>query len=158
MTQPFVAPLTAWPTDSSEYLLLNLRASEYPFHVISSTLTRHERTGDLRFRLPVPNSPYTGNVDATQFGSPCSQQLTNITIPDTLSKNVSDVITGLTGRIFSPMPGSENCLFLNVFAPPQANTKSNLPVVMVSAILYTLCGMILTRLYSLKWIPGGGFW
>ncbi|KAK7688542.1 hypothetical protein QCA50_008080 [Cerrena zonata] len=94
-------------------------------------------TGNLRFRLPVPNSPYSGNISLTQFGNSCPQQLTNITIPDTLPRNVSDTISNLTGRIFSPMPGSEDCLYLNVFAPPQATPRSSLPVV--------------------AWIPGGGF-
>ncbi|CAL1707382.1 unnamed protein product [Somion occarium] len=92
---------------------------------------------NLRLRPPVPNDPYVGNISATSFGSLCPQQLTNITIPDTVSQNVSSIITTFTARLFAPRPGSEDCLFLNVWAPVGINSSAGLPVV--------------------AWIPGGGF-
>jgi para-nitrobenzyl esterase len=66
--------------------------------------------GDLRWRAPVPKAPWDGVLDATQFGSWCFQ-----------------------GGKTAPV-GSEDCLFLNVWAP---QSDSPLPVMV--------------------WIHGGGF-
>ena len=61
--------------------------------------------GDLRWRRPTPVDPWLGVRDASEFGPPCIQLLSDI---ETL--------------------GSEDCLYLNVFTPPDANGISGLPV------------------------------
>ena len=58
--------------------------------------------GSLRWEPPQPPTPWTTTLQATQFGSECTQ-----------------------GRASAPA-GSENCLFLNVWAPADGST--NLPV------------------------------
>ncbi len=75
--------------------------------------------GELRWKAPEPPAKWKGTRDATQFGSHCAQ-----------------------GRVFEDMifldPGpSEDCLFLNVYAPADAKDKSKLPVMF--------------------WIHGGGY-
>lgn len=62
--------------------------------------------GDLRWRPPQPPQPWQGVRDASRFGQACMQPL----------------IDGLTNEL---VPGSEDCLKLNVFAPKGAK---NLPV------------------------------
>lgn len=62
--------------------------------------------GDLRWRPPQPAQGWTGTRDASEFGEACMQ-------PE---------IRGLTSEL---VPGSEDCLKLNVFAPKDAK---NLPV------------------------------
>jgi para-nitrobenzyl esterase len=75
--------------------------------------------GDLRWKAPEPPVKWKGERDATKFGAHCAQ-----------------------GRVFDDMVfldsgPSEDCLFLNVYAPADSSDKSKLPV--------------------LFWIHGGGY-
>jgi para-nitrobenzyl esterase len=75
--------------------------------------------GDLRWKAPQPPAKWKGDRDATKFGAHCAQ-----------------------GRVFDDMVfqddgPSEDCLFLNVYAPADATDKSKLPVMF--------------------WIHGGGY-
>jgi para-nitrobenzyl esterase len=75
--------------------------------------------GDLRWKAPEPPAKWKGVRDATKFGAHCAQ-----------------------GRVFDDMVfqdagPSEDCLFLNVYAPADAAGKGKLPVMF--------------------WIHGGGY-
>jgi para-nitrobenzyl esterase len=75
--------------------------------------------GALRWKAPQPAIKWKGDRDATKFGAHCAQ-----------------------GRVFEDMifqdgEGSEDCLFVNVYAPADATDKSKLPVMF--------------------WIHGGGY-
>jgi para-nitrobenzyl esterase len=75
--------------------------------------------GDLRWKAPEPAAKWKGARDATKFGAHCAQ-----------------------GRVFDDMVfqdagPSEDCLFLNVYAPADSTNKSKLPVMF--------------------WIHGGGY-
>jgi para-nitrobenzyl esterase len=75
--------------------------------------------GDLRWKAPQTPTKWKGERDATQFGAHCAQ-----------------------GRVFDDMVfqdagPSEDCLFLNVYAPADSTDKSKLPVMF--------------------WIHGGGY-
>ncbi len=61
--------------------------------------------GALRWRSPAAVTPWSGVRDATRFAPPCIQ-------------------TDFNGGTL----GSEDCLYLNVFAPPTATAGSGLPV------------------------------
>ncbi|KAF9046245.1 carotenoid ester lipase precursor [Panaeolus papilionaceus] len=90
--------------------------------------------GDLRFKLPVANSPYTGSFDATAYGPSCGQMAVNLPIEGLVGDAANFVINSIFGQIF---PDDEDCLTVNVVAPAGATANSKLPVVV--------------------WIFGGGF-
>ncbi|KAI0088623.1 carotenoid ester lipase precursor [Irpex rosettiformis] len=92
-------------------------------------------TGDLRFRLPVANDPYTGTLQATSFGTACPQQAFNFDIPvPGISDIVNEVINGFYDLI---TPNGEDCLTVNVWTPTNVAKGTKLPVAV--------------------WIFGGGF-
>ncbi len=66
--------------------------------------------GELRWRAPEPPAKWKGVRDATRFGARCAQN------------HIWD------DMIFADSGPSENCLFLNVYAPAGVNAKSRLPV------------------------------
>ena len=75
--------------------------------------------GELRWKAPQPPAKWKGDRDATKYGAHCAQ-----------------------GRVFEDMVfedagPSEDCLFLNVYTPADAKSKSKLPVMF--------------------WIHGGGY-
>ncbi len=76
-------------------------------------------TGDLRWKAPQAPSRWKGKRDATRFGAHCAQ---NQVFED---------------MVFQDDGGSEDCLFLNVYAPATASRKAKLPVMF--------------------WIHGGGY-
>jgi para-nitrobenzyl esterase len=71
--------------------------------------------GNLRWRPPSPPASWHGVREATRFGSPCLQSATD----------------------YDVHRGSENCLYLNVYAPGTRAAKQRLPVIV--------------------WLHGGGF-
>jgi para-nitrobenzyl esterase len=75
--------------------------------------------GDLRWRAPRPPAKWEGERDATKFGAHCAQ----IHLFDDLA--------------FQDSGPSEDCLFVNVYAPAVSNSNSKLPVMF--------------------WIHGGGY-
>jgi para-nitrobenzyl esterase len=75
--------------------------------------------GDLRWKAPEPPAKWKGERDASKFGAHCAQ-----------NKVFEDMV-------FQDGENSEDCLFLNVYAPAEATDKSKLPVMF--------------------WIHGGGF-
>ncbi|KAJ7205198.1 Alpha/Beta hydrolase protein [Mycena pura] len=83
---------------------------------------------DLRFRLPVANTPYNGSHDATAFGLACPQQAFTLPI---LTGIPEEVVDNILNSIFATLiPASEDCLFLNVVKPATATAASKLPVVL----------------------------
>jgi para-nitrobenzyl esterase len=75
--------------------------------------------GDLRWKAPEPPAKWKGERDATKYGAHCSQGMV------------------FADMVFQDGVASEDCLFLNVYAPADAKAKSKLPVMF--------------------WIHGGGY-
>ncbi len=68
-------------------------------------------SGDLRWRAPRPPEPWDGVLEALEAGSMCPQ--------------LKSQLSGNAGNPDSAIAGSEDCLYLNVWAPPNAG---DLPV------------------------------
>ena len=83
-------------------------AVEYNMQTFKNIPYAAPPVGDLRWRPPQPAIPWTGTRDASKFGLSCPQQYI---------KNLS---SGLQ------LPGSEDCLKLNVYTPTKSG--KNLPV------------------------------
>ncbi len=75
--------------------------------------------GDLRWKAPQPPAKWSGERDAAKFGAHCAQ---GVVFDD---------------MVFQDGVASEDCLFLNVYAPADSTNKSKLPVMF--------------------WIHGGGY-
>lgn len=71
-------------------------------------------TGNLRWREPQPVSPWKGTYNADRFAPECIQILRPHNI----------------NHYFGEEATSEDCLYLNVWAPESANAEANLPVVL----------------------------
>ncbi|OCH89486.1 alpha/beta-hydrolase [Obba rivulosa] len=86
--------------------------------------------GDLRFRQAVPNEPYHGTYDASEFGPTCPQDLAPLT-SDPDSASFLDDFEALWDGTFPPTSSnaSEDCLSINVLAPKGTMAGANLPVV-----------------------------
>jgi para-nitrobenzyl esterase len=83
-------------------------ATEFNMNVFKNIPYAAPPVGDLRWRPPQPAMSWTGTRDASKFGDSCPQMYV---------KNLS---TGLG------LPGNEDCLKLNVFAPQKPGKE--LPV------------------------------
>jgi len=66
--------------------------------------------GDLRWKAPEPPAKWKGERDATKYGAHCAQ-----------GPVFADMVFQDSGQ-------SEDCLFLNVYAPADSTVKSKLPV------------------------------
>ena len=75
--------------------------------------------GDKRWKAPEPPAKWKGTRDATRFGAHCAQ------------------VRVFEDMIFQDSGPSEDCLFLNIYAPASASSKDKLPVMF--------------------WIHGGGY-
>ncbi|KAG6815752.1 hypothetical protein H0H93_009083, partial [Arthromyces matolae] len=91
--------------------------------------------GSLRYRLPQPIPPYTSNFYALSYGFSCPEQYTEVPVFTGLPKATIDYI--YNNILHDALPGSEDCLTVNVIKPRNATPGDKLPVIV--------------------WIYGGGF-
>ncbi|KAJ4393032.1 hypothetical protein N0V93_002238 [Gnomoniopsis smithogilvyi] len=82
--------------------------------------------GDLRLRPPQPITTPLGTIDATKDAKACPQLVLNL--------NSSSLVESVAGQLVNTPFGQttlnagEDCLTLNVIAPPDAKPGDNLPV------------------------------
>jgi acetylcholinesterase len=107
--------------------------------------------GDLRFRLPEINDPYTGEINATAYGRACIQLTQGSDNAVNMSANASAVLNTFANPAF---PDSEDCastlpcaltlanispgLTINVVTPANATADSKLPIAFVRHPIYNL--------------------
>ncbi|THY22377.1 putative liver carboxylesterase 4 [Aureobasidium pullulans] len=66
---------------------------------------------DLRWRAPEPPTRWPGTLNATRFGADCAQSYSSLGLFSSGSENIS-----------------EDCLYMNIWAPKNATARSKLPV------------------------------
>ncbi len=71
-------------------------------------------TGNLRWKAPQPVTAWTAPRNATAFGNQCTQVVLGI--------------FDVPGETQGEVKGSEDCLFLNIYAPSETAPKGRLPV------------------------------
>jgi para-nitrobenzyl esterase len=79
--------------------------------------------GELRWQPPVPHTPRPGVQHATEFGSACIQEVASAAFYRYIAETLGQDPT----RIPDPGPGSEDCLYLNVWTP-DLEARKPLPV------------------------------
>ena len=73
--------------------MLNHRALNVPFFDRAKPTFVHS-VGDLRFRAPVPNDPYYGEVNATAYGNLCYPYVFPATLPNYTTPDQRTYFTG----------------------------------------------------------------
>ncbi len=102
--------------------------------------------GDLRLRLPVPITSYTGTINATTFGNQCIQQTQpSTTLPSTFPSAAAQRLSRAAAARSQIVPQDEDCLNVNVIAPANTTAESKLPVALVSEDVHWLrCGTLIS--------------
>ena len=98
--------------------------------------------GELRFRHPLPVRPWRGVRNATTLPSSCYQK------PDT---EFGDFYGSIIWN--SPTPVSEDCLYVNVFVPRRAGSRTQPGDTAAAARRRRK-----RRMTVMVWIYGGGFY
>ncbi|KAI0265663.1 alpha beta-hydrolase [Gloeopeniophorella convolvens] len=113
--------------------------------------------GDLRFRLPVPNAPYSGSFNVTRYGPSCVQQNGTAVIPEELLD--PQALQSLAAGNIGPIVDSEDCLTINVIKPSSSPSDAALPVLVVRLPAPAIRSLLQNRFSSqrMQWIYGGGF-
>lgn len=82
--------------------------------------------GPLRLRPPQPITTPLGTIDATQDAKACPQLLVNLNSSSLLESVAGQLINTPFGQ--KVLNADEDCLTLNIIAPPDAKPGDNLPV------------------------------
>lgn len=121
------ASVTAFPTKRWDRPVVDLGYASYQGVYNETTNIQYFKgmryaappTGDLRWKAPQPPHAVQGVQDAASFGPQCIQGTVGGTPIQGLLKSKSDQLLG----------HSEDCLFINVYLPPNATVgQGSLPV------------------------------
>lgn len=82
--------------------------------------------GDLRLRPPQPITSPLGTIDATQEAKACPQLVANLASSSLVESVAGQLINTAFGQ--QTLNAGEDCLTLNIIAPPDAKPGDNLPV------------------------------
>lgn len=82
--------------------------------------------GDLRLRPPQPITTPLGTIDATQDAKACPQLVANLNSSSLLESVAGQLVNTAFGQ--QTLNAGEDCLTLNIIAPPDAKPGDNLPV------------------------------
>lgn len=83
--------------------------------------------GQLRLRPPQPITTPLGTIDATQDAKACPQLVANLNSSSLVESVAAQLINTAFGQ--RALNAGEDCLTLNIIAPPDAQPGDNLPVV-----------------------------
>ncbi|KAJ6498720.1 carotenoid ester lipase precursor [Mycena vulgaris] len=113
--------------DSGTFIGMASSSATQSFLGIPFALPPEFNTGDRRFRLPTPPSPYTGSHTIIAMGPACPQQAIVLPILTGLPQQVTNLIVNSGFAAF--FPSSEHCFTLNIIKRTTAIVTSKVPVV-----------------------------
>ncbi|KAM5134101.1 cocaine esterase-like [Callospermophilus lateralis] len=116
--QDSVSPIRITHTGKVRGSLVHVKGTNAEVHTFLGIPFAKPPVGPLRFAAPEPPEPWSGVRDGTSHPAMCLQNAGPM--------NIQALNLGRT--IFSPIPMSEDCLYLSIYAPAHACEGSNLPV------------------------------
>ncbi|KAM5133469.1 cocaine esterase-like [Callospermophilus lateralis] len=116
--QDSVSPIRITHTGQVRGSLVHVKGTDAGVHTFLGIPFAKPPVGPLRFAAPEPPEPWSGVRDGTSHPAMCLQNA------DAL--NLEALNLGSTN--LPPIPMSEDCLYLSIYAPAHAREGSNLPV------------------------------
>ncbi|KAM5134236.1 cocaine esterase-like [Callospermophilus lateralis] len=116
--QDSVSPIRTTRTGQVRGSLIHVKGTDAGVHTFLGIPFAKPPLGPLRFAAPVPPEPWSGVRDGTSHPAMCLQNAD--------AMNIEALNLGIIN--LPPMPMSEDCLYLSIYAPAHAREGSNLPV------------------------------
>ncbi|KAG3257104.1 cocaine esterase-like [Ictidomys tridecemlineatus] len=116
--QDSVSPIRTTHTGQVRGSLVHVKGTNAEVHTFLGIPFAKPPVGPLRFSAPEPPEPWSGVRDGTSHPAMCLQNA------DALNLEALN----LGSKILPPIPMSEDCLYLSIYAPAHAHEGSNLPV------------------------------
>ncbi|KAG3257099.1 cocaine esterase-like, transcript variant X2 [Ictidomys tridecemlineatus] len=116
--QDSVSPIRTTHTGQVRGSLVHVKGFNVGVHTFLGIPFAKPPLGPLRFAAPEPPEPWSGVRDGTSHPAMCLQ---NVDAMNTEALNLGN-------KNLPPIPMSEDCLYLSIYAPAHAREGSNLPV------------------------------
>ncbi|XP_077888571.1 cocaine esterase [Ictidomys tridecemlineatus] len=116
--QDSVSPIRTTHTGQVRGSLVHVKETDVGVHTFLGIPFAKPPLGPLRFSAPEPPEPWSGVRDGTSHPAMCLQNADAMNIE----------VLNLGRKNLRPIPMSEDCLYLSIYAPAHAREGSNLPV------------------------------
>ncbi|XP_071460231.1 cocaine esterase-like isoform X1 [Marmota flaviventris] len=116
--QDSVSPIRTTHTGQVRGSLIHVKGTDAGVHTFLGIPFAKPPLGPLRFAAPEPPEPWSGVRDGTSHPAMCLQNAD--------AMNIEALNLGIIN--LPPIPMSEDCLYLSIYAPAHAREGSNLPV------------------------------
>ncbi|XP_015344123.1 cocaine esterase-like [Marmota marmota marmota] len=116
--QDSFSPIRTTHTGQVRGSLVHVKETDVGVHTFLGIPFAKPPVGPLRFAAPEPPEPWSGVRDGTSYPAMCLQNA------DALNLEALN----LGRKHLPPIPMSEDCLYLSIYAPAHAREGSNLPV------------------------------
>uniref|UniRef100_A0A8C9Q7U7 Carboxylic ester hydrolase n=1 Tax=Spermophilus dauricus TaxID=99837 RepID=A0A8C9Q7U7_SPEDA len=116
--QDSVSPIRITHTGQVRGSLVHVKGTDVGVHTFLGIPFAKPPVGPLRFAAPEPPEPWSGVRDGTSHPAMCLQNADVLNIE----------VLNLGSTNLPPIPMSEDCLYLSIYAPAHAREGSNLPV------------------------------
>ncbi|XP_048647995.1 cocaine esterase-like isoform X6 [Marmota marmota marmota] len=116
--QDSVSPIRTTHTGQVRGSLVHVKGTDVGVHTFLGIPFAKPPVGPLRFGAPEPPEPWSGVRDGTSHPAMCLQNADAMNLE----------ALNLGRKNLPPIPMSEDCLYLSIYAPAHAREGSNLPV------------------------------
>ncbi|XP_026237902.2 cocaine esterase-like isoform X2 [Urocitellus parryii] len=120
--QDSVSPIRITHTGQVRGSLIHVKGTDAGVHTFLGIPFAKPPVGPLRFAAPEPPEPWSGVRDGTSHPAMCLQNTDKMNTEDL---NLQRILQSIN---LPPVPMSEDCLYLSIYAPAHARGGSNLPV------------------------------